>query len=56
MQVKDERSELSRGSDWTQEDQNGRKKGKRGTGMADTNICQGHTEVSRTGKLLLLIH
>ena len=54
--MKGERSGLSRSGDWTQGNQNGRRKVEGGTGIADTDMCQGHTEVPRTGKLLLPIY
>jgi len=54
--VKSKRDRISRSSDWTRRYKDGGRKGKRCIGVANTKVCQEHTEVFKIGKVLLLIY
>ena len=56
MQVESERSGVFRSGNWSRWDKDGRREGERCFGLASTEVCQGHTEVLRIGKLLPPIH
>ena len=56
MQIESKGSRVLGSSDRTRRDKDGRRKGKRSIGMADTKVCQRCAEVLGIGELLLLIH
>jgi len=56
MQVESAGGRVSRSGDWAGRDKNGERKGEGGVGIANTDECQGCTEVPGTSKLLLLVH
>ena len=51
-----ERSRLLRSSDWAKRDQDRGGKDRGSMGMANADMCQGHTEVLGISKLLLPVH
>jgi len=56
MQVKGSKSRVSRSSNKSRENKDGRGEGERSFGLANTKVCQGCSKASWIGKLLLLIH
>jgi len=56
VQVESERDRISRSGDWTGRYKDGGGEGKRYIGMANTEVCQRHTEVFKIGELLLSIY
>jgi len=54
--VKDKRSRVSRSGNKTREYKDGRREGEGSVRLANIQVCQGHTEVFRTSKLLLPVH
>ena len=54
--MKGDGSQIFRSCDRTRENKDGRREDERCSGLADTRVCQGHSEVLRIGELLLLIY
>ena len=54
--MKGERSRVFGSGNWARGYKNGRREGERCFRLADTKVCQGHSEVPGIGELLSLIH
>jgi len=56
VQVEGERSRIFGSGNWAREYKDRRREGERCFGLADTKVCQGHSEVLGISELLLLIY